>query len=162
MPPTSEPQIDESACFRAEFGQNLAIFVINSSLRHTNQSCSADIPTVPSHKDLQCTAIWQPFSTMQVSKRTGTVIELIPEDEHGDFDIPALHSLIKNGSRKPALLAVCHIPTSSGHVYDAAAVGAVARQHGVPYLLDACQSAGQVPLDVQVSMLASYQRLPPP
>ena len=39
---------------------------------------------------------------------------------------------------------------SAGRVYDAVAVGKVARQHDIPYLLDACQTAGQVPLDVRV------------
>jgi selenocysteine lyase/cysteine desulfurase len=34
-------------------------------------------------------------------------------------------------------------------MYDAAAVGAAAAAAGVPFLLDACQTAGQVPLDVQ-------------
>lgn len=50
---------------------------------------------------------------------------------------------------KPALVSISHIPTSSGRVYDAAAVGAETSAAGVPYLLDACQSAGQMPLDVQ-------------
>jgi selenocysteine lyase/cysteine desulfurase len=37
----------------------------------------------------------------------------------------------------------------TGRVYDAAAVGQVARAAGVPYLLDACQSVGQMPMDVR-------------
>ena len=36
----------------------------------------------------------------------------------------------------------------AGRVYSAEGIGAVARRHSVPFLLDACQSAGQMPLDV--------------
>jgi selenocysteine lyase/cysteine desulfurase len=50
---------------------------------------------------------------------------------------------------KPVLVAISHVPTSSGRVNDATAVGAAAAAAGVPFLLDACQSAGQMPLDVQ-------------
>jgi selenocysteine lyase/cysteine desulfurase len=50
---------------------------------------------------------------------------------------------------RPVLVAISHVPTSSGRMYDAAAVGAAAAAAGVPFLLDACQTAGQVPLDVQ-------------
>lgn len=37
----------------------------------------------------------------------------------------------------------------SGRVYDAEGVGKVAKKHGVMYMLDACQTVGQVPIDVQ-------------
>ena len=37
---------------------------------------------------------------------------------------------------------------AAGRVYDADGVGRVACERGVPFLLDACQSAGQMPLDV--------------
>jgi selenocysteine lyase/cysteine desulfurase len=46
------------------------------------------------------------------------------------------------------LVAMSWIPTQSGLVNPAAAVGAVTRAAGVPYLLDACQAAGQLPIDV--------------
>ena len=46
-------------------------------------------------------------------------------------------------------------PARTGRVYDVAAVGAVARQYGIPFLLDACQSIGHVPINVQVCFSTS-------
>lgn len=41
-------------------------------------------------------------------------IEVIPEDSEGDVDLDALEEAVAKGSGKPALIAITHIPTSSG------------------------------------------------
>jgi len=85
---------------------------------------------------------------LQVAQRFGAKIEVIPETPDGDIDSKALAAMLV-GPTPPRLVAITHVPTSSGRVYDAAAVGAATRAAGVPYLLDACQSVGQMPIDVQ-------------
>lgn len=83
---------------------------------------------------------------LQVAKRTGAVIEVIPDDADGVLDPAALEAMIDDRVR---LIAINWIPTNGGLVNPAAAVGAVARRHGIPYLLDACQAVGQMPVDVE-------------
>ena len=55
----------------------------------------------------------QQVRPVQMARRKGVVIEVIPEDEEGDIDIPGLEALVTQG-RKPALIAVTHVPTNSG------------------------------------------------
>jgi cysteine desulfurase / selenocysteine lyase len=83
---------------------------------------------------------------LQVARRTGAVVEAIPDDEHGQISIRALERSIDD---KVKLIALTHVPTNGGLVNPAAEVGRIARAAGIPYLLDACQSAGQLPLDVE-------------
>ena len=81
----------------------------------------------------------------QVADRSGASIEIVPDDETGQIDVGALERLIDD---RVKLVSLVHVPTQSGLVNPAAEVGRVTRAAGVPLLLDACQSAGQLPLDV--------------
>jgi cysteine desulfurase / selenocysteine lyase len=83
---------------------------------------------------------------LQVTRRTGAVVEAIPNDEHGQLSVAALRRMMDERVR---LISVTHVPTNGGLVNPATEVGRVAREHGVPYLLDACQSVGQMPIDVR-------------
>jgi cysteine desulfurase/selenocysteine lyase len=85
------------------------------------------------------------IALLQVAHKTGATIEVIPDDEHGQISIAALRQAI---DERVKLIALTHIPTNSGLVNPAAQVGEVARQAGVVYLLDACQSVGQRPMNV--------------
>jgi len=82
---------------------------------------------------------------LQVTQRTGAAIEVVPSDETGQISVEALRRSIDG---RVKLIALTHVPTNGGLVNPAAAVGRVAREAGIPYLLDACQSVGQMPIDV--------------
>ncbi|MEX1157626.1 MAG: aminotransferase class V-fold PLP-dependent enzyme [Thermomicrobiales bacterium] len=82
---------------------------------------------------------------LQVAKTHGAQVEVIPNDEHGQVSIEHLQSMIDDRVR---LIAITHVPTNGGLVNPAAEIGAVAKQAGVLYLIDACQSVGQLPVSV--------------
>jgi len=82
---------------------------------------------------------------LQQAKRRNLFIDLIPSDEHGQIDVSAIPELITDKTR---LIAITHVPTQGGLVNPAIAVGKVAKEYGLMYLLDACQSVGQIALDV--------------
>jgi len=83
---------------------------------------------------------------LQVAERAGVAVEVIPDRPTGEIDVDALDAMIDDRVR---LIAINHVPTNSGLVNPAADVGRVANDHRVPYLLDACQSVGQMPIDVE-------------
>ncbi len=87
---------------------------------------------------------------LSLEERFGVKVERAPEhpDTHpvGGVDAGAMAELVHR--RRPRLVAMSHIPTSSGIIQDAALVGRACRDRGIPFLLDACQSVGQMPVDV--------------
>jgi selenocysteine lyase/cysteine desulfurase len=83
---------------------------------------------------------------LQVARRSGVEVAVVPGDAAGALDAVALERMLDTRTR---LIAITWVPTNGGLVNPAAAVGAIARAHGIPYLLDACQAVGQMVVDVE-------------
>ena len=82
---------------------------------------------------------------LRAVERHRVTIDVIANDEHGQVDTAELANRMDDDV---ALVALTHVPTNGGLVNPAAAVGKIANDAGVPYLLDACQSIGQLNVDV--------------
>lgn len=82
---------------------------------------------------------------LELRRSHGFTVEVLPTGPDGATDLAALAKALRTPA---ALVTVAHVPTSSGLVEPVAEIGALARAAGVPLLLDATQSLGQIPLDV--------------
>jgi selenocysteine lyase/cysteine desulfurase len=83
---------------------------------------------------------------LSLAERRGVEVIRAADLPEGGVDPESVRSLIRR--RRPALVALTWVPTSSGLVQPAAAVGEICAEAEVPYVVDACQAAGQMPLDV--------------
>jgi len=83
---------------------------------------------------------------LAAAQRRGIVIERVPSDASGQVDVGAIADRLARFD--VALVSLTHVPTNGGLVNPASEVGALTRAAGVPFLLDACQSVGQLHVDV--------------
>lgn len=80
---------------------------------------------------------------LQRLAKQGVTFDRIPCDGEGFLDLSALEALFRPHTK---LVVLAHASNVSGTVQDAAAVGRLCAAHGVPFCLDAAQTAGHLPL----------------
>ena len=83
---------------------------------------------------------------LSLARRRGVQVVRAPDAPEGGVDAEEVRRLIAR--RRPTLVSLTWIPTNSGLVQPAEEVGKICRDAEVPYLVDACQAVGQMPIDV--------------
>lgn len=86
------------------------------------------------------------LALLQQAKRRGWQIDIVPSDSHGQIDVHAMETMIGPNTRA---VAITHVPSHGGLVNPVEVIGEMARKYGLIFLLDACQSVGQIDLDVK-------------
>jgi selenocysteine lyase/cysteine desulfurase len=84
---------------------------------------------------------------LSLARRRGVEVVRAPDAPEGGVDAGEVRRLVSR--RRPALVALTWVPTNSGLVQPIEDVGRICQEAGVPYLVDACQAVGQMPVDVQ-------------
>ena len=83
---------------------------------------------------------------LSLAQRCGIEIKRAAESPAGGVDPNSVDELCRHPRTRLVLLS--WIPTNSGLIQDAQAVGDICATRGIPYLLDACQAVGQLPIEV--------------
>ncbi len=81
---------------------------------------------------------------LALAHRRGVEVVRAPDAPEGGVDLQAMEEIIHR--RRPRMVAVTHVPTNSGLVQDVASIGRMCRTRDILYLVDACQSIGQMPV----------------
>lgn len=144
--------IDDVSAFYTEFGSLLnastdEIAYVENATRAWDMAFYS-LPLQPGDRILthESEYVSNYLALLQQAERRDLHIDLVPSDEHGQIDLIELQNMITDQTR---VIALTHIPTQGGLVNPVEAVGKIAKDAGLIYLLDACQSAGQLQLDVK-------------
>ena len=83
---------------------------------------------------------------LSLARRRGVAVVRAPDLPEGGIDPAAVRRMVRG--RRPSLVALTWVPTNSGLVQPVEEIGAICQEAEIPYLVDACQAVGQMPVDV--------------
>lgn len=95
----------------------------------------------------RCDYVSNQLMYLSLAKRCGVRLVRADDTAEGGVDPASIEASIRK--HRPKVVVLTWVPTNSGLVQPAAEVGRICRDHGVPYIVDACQAVGQLPIDVQ-------------
>jgi selenocysteine lyase/cysteine desulfurase len=136
---------DEIGALVAAPARNMAI-VANATAGFVQSMSAFDLKRGDVIVTSRCDYVSYQITFLSLAKRLGVEIVHAPDLPEGGIDAGAVRDLLRR--EHPRLVHVSWVPTNSGLVQDVAAVGAVCEEAGVPYVVDACQAVGQLPIDV--------------
>jgi cysteine desulfurase family protein len=88
-------------------------------------------------------SILRPLRTLETERRI--ILTLVPSDPEGRFDVDRMREAITKETR---MMAVNHLSNVVGTIAPLEILGAICRDKGITFLVDASQSAGLLPIDV--------------
>jgi selenocysteine lyase/cysteine desulfurase len=125
--------------------RNMAI-VANATAGFVQSMSAFDLTSGDVIVTSKCDYVSYQISFLSLAKRRGVKVQHVPDLPEGGIDPDALRDSLRRSRAR--VVHVSWVPTNSGIVQDVAAVGAVCSEAGVPFVLDACQAVGQIPIDV--------------
>lgn len=122
------------------------VALTDSATRAWNQLVTA-LPWRPGDRVLICGNEYasNAIALLQRARADGCTVEVVPAGSTGPVDLDALETMLDERVR---LVSLVHVPTNSGQVAPVREVVELAHRVGALVLLDACQSVGQLALDV--------------
>ena len=146
---TRAPQIDRTYDALAQLvgARPRNVAVVGSATAAFIQAMSAfDFAPGDAIVTTRCDYTSYQITYLSLAQRLGVRVLHAEDLPEGGVDPDSVRALVR-GSRC-RMVHVSWVPTNSGLVQDAEAVGVVCEEEGVPYLVDACQAVGQMPIDV--------------
>jgi selenocysteine lyase/cysteine desulfurase len=125
--------------------RNVAV-VANATAGFTQALSTIDFKAGDAIVTSRCDYTSNQIQYLALKKRLGVQVLHAADLPEGGVDPDSLRDLVQQ--HRCRLVAISWVPTNSGLVQDVESVGRVCRELGIPYLIDACQAAGQIPMDV--------------
>jgi len=120
-------------CFTANATEALNLAIKGLLVQGDHVLCSS----------MEHNAVWRPLVALESRGVEHTVVEA---DASGSVDPARIEECIRGNTR---LIAVQHASNVNGAIQHLAEIGGIAREHGIAMLVDASQSAGSIPIDVE-------------